>query len=132
GVAGAVIATRASLRTLAENAVHGARAAGHAAATGMKPAFGAARRKFDEVSTLASERLGSGEGDDAEVAVDTTAEMALPPPQLYDVAQEAPERRPRAPRKAAAGALPPPHPAPPDPPRPGVGNRAAPPPPAHL
>ncbi len=105
-VAGLALATQSSLRTMAERAANGARSAGRGVATGMKPALGVARRKFDEVSTLASERLGV-DGDD-EAGVDggpgpDPGALPPPPPQFYDVATEAPERAPRR-----RGALPPP------------------------
>jgi S-DNA-T family DNA segregation ATPase FtsK/SpoIIIE len=106
GIAGAVLATQSSLRTLAQSAVKGARSAGARVATVGKPAIDVARRKFDEVSTLASERLG-GDGeahDDADP--DATSPGTLPPPQLYDVSLEAPDARRHQPRPA----LPPPDP----------------------
>ncbi len=120
GVAGIALASQSSLRTLATRFANGARSAGRGVATMGKPALGAARRKFDEVSTLASERL-SGEGDDADGAgahgdeADRAAggfggpgPQPLPPPSLYDVAQETPEARTRAARPKAT--LPPPPP----------------------
>ncbi len=115
GVAGAVLATQSSVRALAQSAVKGARTAGARVATVGRPAIDVARRKFDEVSTLASERLGAdGNGDrdtdgasasasDTPTAVIDPTNPGLPPPQLYDHALEAPDRRRRP-------ALPPPDP----------------------
>jgi DNA segregation ATPase FtsK/SpoIIIE, S-DNA-T family len=103
GVAGAILATQASLRTLAQKTMTGARTAGTRVATIGKPALDVARRKFDEVSTLTSERLGA-DGDAPTQELDPT-NPGLPPPQLYDHALEVPDtwRRPRA-------TLPPPDP----------------------
>jgi S-DNA-T family DNA segregation ATPase FtsK/SpoIIIE len=108
GVAGAVLATQSSLRTLAQGAVKGARTASARVATVGKPALDVARRKFDEVSTLASERLGiDGEGHDPN-DLDAThpGTVTLPPPQLYDVSLEEPDAR----RRQRPPALPPPDP----------------------
>lgn len=93
GVAGIALATQSSLRTLFERAAHGAKSAGRGVASVGRPAIGAARRKFDEVSTLASERLGTDGDEDADAGP-----QPLPPPSLYDVALEAPDtkRRPRS------------------------------------
>ena len=107
------LATHSSLRTMFGRAAHGARSAGAVATVG-RPAFDAARRKFDEVSTLTSERLATEEDGDEAVAVEGmtgapgTGEPApgdpLPPPSLYDVALEAPDAK----RRTRSRPLPPP------------------------
>jgi S-DNA-T family DNA segregation ATPase FtsK/SpoIIIE len=119
GIAGIALATHSSLRTMFERAAHGARSAGRGVATVGRPAFDAARRKFDEVSTLASERLGTEEDGDEAVAVEgmtgepgaqepAAVELVpggpLPPPSLYDVALEAPDSK----RRSRSRPLPPP------------------------
>ena len=109
GIAGIALATHSSLRTMFERAAHGARSAGRGVATVGRPAFDAARRKFDEVSTLASERIATEEDGDEAVAVEgMTGEPApgepLPPPSLYDVALEAPDSK----RRTRSRPLPPP------------------------
>jgi S-DNA-T family DNA segregation ATPase FtsK/SpoIIIE len=106
-VAGAILATQASLRTLAHGVAKGARTASARVAVVGKPALDVARRKFDDVSTLTSERLGAdgGHPDAPTQPVDPT-NPGLPPPQLYDHSLEEPEPRSRRP-----WAFPPPDPA---------------------
>jgi DNA segregation ATPase FtsK/SpoIIIE, S-DNA-T family len=105
GVAGIALATHSSLRTMFSRAAEGVRSAGRGVATVGGPALGAARRKFDEVSTLASERLGT-DGEEDAPAEPGDAPVPLPPPSLYDVSLETPDakRRARSPRPS----LPPP------------------------
>jgi S-DNA-T family DNA segregation ATPase FtsK/SpoIIIE len=107
-IAGLVLASGSSLGTLSRRAVNGTRRLGRAVAAGLGPVLGVARRKFDEVSTLTSERLGMDENDgggtgETTVVIDATATdetRPLPPPppptQIYDVAAEPPERRRRS------------------------------------
>jgi S-DNA-T family DNA segregation ATPase FtsK/SpoIIIE len=114
GIAGIALATQSSLRTMFERAAHGARSAGRGVATVGRPAFDAARRKFDEVSTLASERLGTEEDGDEAAAVEAMTDEPgtgtparggpLPPPSLYDVALEPPDSK----RRTRSRPLPPP------------------------
>ena len=106
GVAGIALATHSSLRTMFSRAAEGVRSAGRGVATVGGPALGAARRKFDEVSTLASERLGTDGEEDAPAEPGRGRRVPLPPPSLYDVSLETPDakRRARSPRPA----LPPP------------------------
>ena len=110
-VAGAILATQASLRTLAHSVAKGARSASARVAVVGKPAIDAARRKFDEVSTLTSERLGADGNDDAHPDAPTQpldpTNPGLPPPQLYDHSLEDPE--PHGRRRSSA--FPPPDPA---------------------
>ena len=110
-VAGAILATQASLRTLAHSVAKGARSASARVAVVGKPAIDAARRKFDEVSTLTSERLGADGNDDAHPDAPTQpldpTNPGLPPPQLYDHSLEEPE--PHGRRRSSA--FPPPDPA---------------------
>ena len=111
-IAGAIVATQASLRTLAHGMAKGARGAGAKVAVMGKPALDAARRKFDEVSTLTSERLGAdGEADvdgdpDAPTPPLDPTNPGLPPPRLYDHSLEEPD-----PRSRRRTTLPPPDPA---------------------
>jgi S-DNA-T family DNA segregation ATPase FtsK/SpoIIIE len=107
-IAGVVLATGLSLRTVASKTASGARRAGVAMAAALRPALGMARRKFDEVSTLTSERLGMEGEDDAgksgdlappaaDPATDETRPLPPPvPPRIYDVATEPPDRRRRS------------------------------------
>jgi S-DNA-T family DNA segregation ATPase FtsK/SpoIIIE len=111
-VAGAILATQASLRTLAHGVAKGARTASARVAGVGKPALDAARRKFDEVSTLTSERHGADGDDDAHSPDAPTQPLdptnpGLPPPQLYDYSLEEPD--PQARRRSSA--FPPPDPA---------------------
>jgi S-DNA-T family DNA segregation ATPase FtsK/SpoIIIE len=94
-VGGVVVGTHTSLGTLVARVRTGARTAGRAMATGLRPAVGAARRKAGQISTLSSER----QPDDA--AADATP---LASPSLYDAARE---ERPLPPPPSA---LPPPDP----------------------
>jgi S-DNA-T family DNA segregation ATPase FtsK/SpoIIIE len=114
GVAGVVLATQSSVRTLAHSAAKGARAASARVAAVGKPAMDVARRKFDEVSTLASERLGAEDDGAADrdpnalTQVLDPSDPGLPPPLLYDYALETPDHRRR--RDAQTPPLPPPDP----------------------
>jgi S-DNA-T family DNA segregation ATPase FtsK/SpoIIIE len=94
-VAGAILATQASLRTVAHGVAKGARTASARMAVVGKPAIDAARRKFDEVSTLASERVDTDVSPDAPMQPLDPTNPGLPPPHLYDYSLEEPDARPR-------------------------------------
>jgi S-DNA-T family DNA segregation ATPase FtsK/SpoIIIE len=119
-VAGVALATHTSVRAMAGRAASGARSAGRAAAVGMKPVFGAARQKMDDISTLASDRSASDGSDgtdattssgvyDADDEHDASEVPTLPPPaaRIYNAADEDPEPG----RLRPPGTLPPPDPA---------------------
>lgn len=107
-VAGLVVVTRASLRTVATGAAR-------TVVAGARPVFGAARRSVREVTTLASERLGGRHDEPA--WIDTGehaggAPLPAPRPSLYDGAADEGDKPARAPRGRAKASLPPPEPVP--------------------